>query len=119
MFAAYGAGNGNAAVQPVSPAYAASMLQRDAELLPLYLAVETAANDEASQEASAALQQALDARTAVDSAIRAAVAQLIQQQPLLEQLQVWSDCVGADQETKPTSMRQLSLPSCPGLLWVP
>ena len=59
------------------PAYAHSIPQRDAELLPLYIAVEQASNGAQAQQASAALQQALAARSSVDQAVRHTVSTLL------------------------------------------
>ena len=64
------------------------MLQRDAELLPLYIAAQTAPNGTASQQAAAALQKALSARVTVDEAVRQAAAQLLQQPQVISLLQV-------------------------------
>ena len=64
------------------------MLQREAELLPLYIAVESAGNGLESQQASAALQQALDARSAVDHGVREAVSVLLSQPQIIHLLQV-------------------------------
>ena len=82
------AGDSNSAAVPEDPAYAASMLQRDAELLPLYIAVQTAPNGTASQQAAAALQKVLSAHVAVNEAVRRAAAQLLQQPQVINLLQV-------------------------------
>lgn len=79
-------GGGADAVE--DPAYGWSMLQREAELLPLYIAVESAGNGLESQQASAALQQALDARSAVDHGVREAVSVLLSQPQIIHLLQV-------------------------------
>ena len=56
-----------------------SMLQRKAELLPLYLAVERASNRIEARQASSELQRALDARAFVDQGVRQAVERLLAQ----------------------------------------
>lgn len=69
------------------PAYAETLPQREAELLPLYLAVQAASNGQESQQASAALQEALDARSSVDQGVRQAVSALLAQPPVMNLLQ--------------------------------
>ena len=71
------------------------MPQREAELLPLYLAVQAASNDLESLHASTALQEALDARSHVDEGVRQAVTALLAQPAVMDLLQVctwWSQC---------------------------
>ena len=80
---------------PPDPAYAETIPQRQAELLPLYLAVQTASNGLESQQASAALQEALDARSSVDQGVRQAVRALLAQPSVMNLLQV-STCVWND-----------------------
>lgn len=70
------------------PALAGSLLQREAELLPLYLAVESASNGLESQHAAAALQKALDAQSFVDEGVRQAVTELLAQPQVMSLLQV-------------------------------
>ena len=70
------------------PAYAHSILQRDAELLPLYIAVQQASNEAQAQHASAALQQALAARSSVDQAVRHTVSILLSLPEVINLLQV-------------------------------
>lgn len=69
-----------------------SVAQRDAELLPLYIAVEQASNGAQAQQASAALQQALAARSSVDQAIRHAVSTLLSLPQVTSLLQVSYVC---------------------------
>ena len=68
--------------------YSDSLLQREAELLPLYLAVERASNGPQAHQASAALQQALDVRFFVDEAIKQAVSLLLAQPQVMNLVQV-------------------------------
>ena len=70
------------------PAYAHSVPQRDAELLPLYIAVEQASNGAHAQQATAALQQALAARSSVDQAVRHTVSTLLSLPEVTRLLQV-------------------------------
>lgn len=70
------------------PAYADSVSQRDAELLPLYIAVDRASNGAEAEQASAGLQQALGARTFVDQAVRHAVSTLLSLPQVTNLLQV-------------------------------
>lgn len=80
---------GHGAVNAVEdPAYAHSVSQRDAELLPLYIAVEQASNGAQTQQAAAALQQALAARSSVDQAIRHTVSTLLSLPEVTSLLQV-------------------------------
>ena len=65
-----------------------SVLQRDAELLPLYIAVENASNGAQAQQAAAALQQALAARSSVDQAVRRTVSTLLSLPEVTSLLQV-------------------------------
>ncbi len=64
------------------------MPQRDAELLPLYMAVERASNGREAEQKSSALQQALDARSSVDQGVRQAVATLLAQPEVMNLGQV-------------------------------
>lgn len=80
---------GNGAINAVEdPAYMHSVLQRDAELLPLYIAVENASNGAQAQQAAAALQQALAARSSVDQAVRRTVSTLLSLPEVTSLLQV-------------------------------
>ena len=54
-----------------------SLPQRDAELLPLHMAVDRASSGAEAQQAAAALQQTLSARSFVDQAVRHAVSALL------------------------------------------
>lgn len=82
------AGDGNFSAVVEDSGYSDSLLQRDAELLPLYLAVERASNGPEAEQASAALQQALDARSCVDTAIKQAVSSLLSEPEVLNLVQV-------------------------------
>lgn len=62
--------------------------QREAELLPLHIAVDRAPSGAAAQQAAAALQQALGARSFVDQAVRHAVSALLSLTEVTELLQV-------------------------------
>ena len=70
------------------PLFSDSISQRDAELLPLYIAVEQAHNGVEAEQASAALQQALDARSQVDEGVKRAVSSLLAQTEVIALLEV-------------------------------
>lgn len=70
------------------PAYMHSVPQRDAELLPLHIAAGRASSGTEAQQASAALQQALNARSFVDQAVRHAVSALLSLPEVTSLLQV-------------------------------
>ena len=70
------------------PASVHSVPQRDAELLPLYIAVEQASSGAQAQQASAKLQQALAARSSVDQAVRHTVSTLLSLPEVTSLLQV-------------------------------
>ncbi|KAL3138308.1 hypothetical protein ABBQ32_006119 [Trebouxia sp. C0010 RCD-2024] len=69
------------------PAYMYNVPQREAELLPLHIAVDRAPSGAAAQQAAAALQQALGARSFVDQAVRHAVSALLSLTEVTELLQ--------------------------------
>ncbi|KAL0037977.1 hypothetical protein WJX79_008146 [Trebouxia sp. C0005] len=80
-------GDGGSDIPEDPAAYAETISQREAELLPLYLAVQAASNGLESQQASAALQEALDARSSVDQGVRQAVRALLAQPSVMYLLQ--------------------------------
>lgn len=65
--------------------------QRDADLLHLWVAYQSAAKPAAKAAALAKLDAEIDRRRATDSSIRAAVWNLLQQPAVLVQLQVCND----------------------------
>lgn len=74
------------------PAYMYDVPQREAELLPLRIAVDRASSGAEAQQAAAALQQALDARSFVDQAVRHAVSALLSLPEVTRLLQVSYAC---------------------------
>lgn len=74
------------------PAYMYNVPQREAELLPLRIAVDRAPSGAEAQQAAAALQQALDARSFVDQAVRHAVSALLSLPEVTRLLQVSYAC---------------------------